>query len=395
MWARAEVCWQDETGSRCTAEATIEDTSASGACLRMKRPVTVGSRVDVKWHRGEFTAVARNCRRDGRDFLLGVRREKFAQESAQPKPEVRQVSALPLATPVPLTSTVPVTALTARLEQNGNRLSASSSVARIPSSAAANSAPGQAVAHSTRLASKISSDQERQSMESKSMFPKFWRHEPNPVAADKSPATEGPTSKANPCPPEAARAKGDWLSYEDIYRAAGILRPRSAYDINKIVEMLHSERIGAMPEEMRRASVLMAIEASGASTDDLLRDAKERQQALDTYESAQRKQLEQFEARKALENAQLEAEMARVAAHYAERIKANLDQIASEKEGLRSWEMAKQHESQRITEVIDLCTKPAEAQAAMASSGGGRNSSATRNGSGPSLVPGVVSGRPN
>jgi len=232
-------------------------------------------------------------------------------------------------------------------------------------------------------------------MESKSMFPKFWRREPAGVTTEK-PAADVPPSKANPHPSEAStRAQGDLLSYDDIYRAAGILRPRSTYDISKVVEMLHSERIRELSDEARRASVLMAVEAGGASADDLLRDANERQRALETYEAAQRKQVEQFEARKALENAQLEAEMARVAAHYAERIKANLDQVTGEKEALRNWEMAKQHESQRIGEVIALCANPAhESNAALAASAAGHGATA-RSGSGPSLVSGVVSGRPN
>jgi hypothetical protein len=231
-------------------------------------------------------------------------------------------------------------------------------------------------------------------MESKSIFPKFWRREQDNVAPQK-PAPDVPTTKPAPADPPEARAKGDLLSYDDIYRAAGIIRPRSAYGIHKVVEMLHSERIGSMSEEMRRASVLMAIEAAGASADDLLRDANERQLALSSYDSAQRKQLEQFESRKALENAQLEAEMARVAAHYAERIKANLDQVTAEKEALRNWEMAKQHESQRISEVIVLCTPAPAANTAMAASAGARATATPRTGGGPSLVSGVPSVRPN
>jgi len=232
-------------------------------------------------------------------------------------------------------------------------------------------------------------------MESKSMFPKFWRREQASVAPEK-PAADVPSQPAPPEPPEAARAQGEMLSYDDIYRAAGILRPRSAYGIHKVVEMLHSERIGGMPEEMRRASVLMAIEAAGASPDDLLLDATERQQALQTYEATQRKQLENFEARKAVENAQLEAEMARVAAHYAERIKANIDQVTAEKDALRNWEMAKQHESQRISEVIALCAPPAPAaNEAMAASAGARSAATPRTNSGPSLVSGVATTRPN
>lgn len=158
------------------------------------------------------------------------------------------------------------------------------------------------------------------------------------------------------------------LSYEDIYRAAGILSPRSGYGIHKVVDMLNSERIRNLAPEVKRASVLMALDAAGTSADDLLQDATRRQQALASYEAGQQKQLEEFEARKNQENAQIQAEMERITAHYAERIQHNHDQIAQEKETLRNWQMQKQCENQRITEVIELCAKqPAPAPAPVAS----------------------------
>ena len=75
MWAVAEVCWEDDTGKPSRVRGTLEDTSRSGACIRVKAPITVGSKLTVKWHREQFAAVARNCRSDGREFLLGVLRE--------------------------------------------------------------------------------------------------------------------------------------------------------------------------------------------------------------------------------------------------------------------------------------------------------------------------------
>ncbi len=89
-----------------------------------------------------------------------------------------------------------------------------------------------------------------------------------------------------------------------------------------------------------------------------------RQQALNSYEAGQQKQLEEFEARKAQENTKIQAEMDKVTAHYAERIQQNQDQVVRERESLHSWQMAKQYESQRIAEVIELCSKrPASAAA--------------------------------
>lgn len=197
-------------------------------------------------------------------------------------------------------------------------------------------------------------------MESKKLFPNFWRrqHDQNEDAPAKPTPTEAPMNKPNTHTAEAANGpRADLLSYDDIYHAAGIMNPRSGYGIHKVVEMLNSERIRALSKDIQRASVLMALDAAGASADELLRDATRRQQALDAYEDGQHKQVEEFEARKAQENAQIQAEMERITAHYAERIQHNQDQVAKEKEALRSWQMAKQHESQRISEVIELCAK--------------------------------------
>ena len=59
---------------------------------------------------------------------------------------------------------------------------------------------------------------------------------------------------------------GELLSMEDIYRAAGIVGPRRGYSINKVVEMLRSEHIRGLSKEMKRALVLMALDAAGVSS---------------------------------------------------------------------------------------------------------------------------------
>ena len=151
--------------------------------------------------------------------------------------------------------------------------------------------------------------------------------------------------------------RGELLNYDDIYRAVGILSPGAGYGIHKVVDMLNNERIRDLSKDAKRASVLMALDAAGISADELLTDATRRQNALSSYEASQSKQLEDFEARKAKENARIEEEMEKIRMHYAQRVQANLDQVVKEKEALRNWQMAMQHETQRIAEVIELCGK--------------------------------------
>jgi hypothetical protein len=199
---------------------------------------------------------------------------------------------------------------------------------------------------------------ERKDMQPKSLFPNFWRRakeqdrpepaNPKEVLVNK-PLT--PVADTNGARPQ------EMLSYDDIYHAAGIMNPASGYGIPKVVEMLNSQRIRDLSKEVKRASVLMALDAAGTSVEQVLCDATRRQEALNSYESSKKKQLEEFEATKTRENSQIEQEMERVRAHYAERIEHNREVIAQEKESLRNWQMAMQHELQRIAEVIELCGK--------------------------------------
>ncbi|MGA8685283.1 MAG: hypothetical protein WB623_12795 [Candidatus Sulfotelmatobacter sp.] len=110
------------------------------------------------------------------------------------------------------------------------------------------------------------------------------------------------------------------LPMEDIYSAAGITSPRKGYGINKVVNMLvnmlHSEHIRGLSTEMKRGAVRMALDAAGVAIDQIQQDAKARQDALDSYEIEQRKQVEAEWARKAEENIQIQADLERVKAHY-------------------------------------------------------------------------------
>ena len=86
LWAAAEISWEDSAGTPFRAPATLEDISVSEACIRVKSPVSVGSKVTIKWKRVQFSAIARNCRSDGREFLLGVRRDpKLLQTGSLPR----------------------------------------------------------------------------------------------------------------------------------------------------------------------------------------------------------------------------------------------------------------------------------------------------------------------
>ena len=144
-------------------------------------------------------------------------------------------------------------------------------------------------------------------------------------------------------------------TFEQVYQNAAIKPPRLPYNILKVAEMVSSSHLATMSPEAKRCSLLMALEAAGAAVEDVLQDAVIRQRALADYEEAQRTRVKNFENSKAEENNKIQAELDRLTTLHMSRIQANLDEVAREQDNFRSWQKAKNHESQRITEAAAFC----------------------------------------
>ena len=184
---------------------------------------------------------------------------------------------------------------------------------------------------------------------------------PNPVA---KPAVEAPMNVNVNANAKSARIpphQGRLLSLPDIYIAVGIMSSRHGYSIDSISAMLESEHLQGMTNDVKRASILMALEAAGVPAKDLLQDGTQRLDALNSYESSERKLFEEYEERKAQENAQIQLEIERVNAHFVDRMEKNKGEVESARDAFLSWQIAKQKEAQRISEVIALFTKSSAA----------------------------------
>ena len=160
------------------------------------------------------------------------------------------------------------------------------------------------------------------------------------VAPSAGPAPTFTTAVTNPA------------SFAEIYQAAEIHPPSHGFTIEKVGDMLRSEHIRTMPRDVKRSSVLVALEAVGAPIQDVIQDAMKRDQALDTFESVQEKALNQLEAQKTQENQEIQAEIDRVLAEHRSRIQANNDQVAKEKERFFAWRLKKQEEEQKIADSV-------------------------------------------
>lgn len=396
MMAIATISWEDRGGVVHTLPARIEDMSASGACLRVKIPVEIGSRIHVAWCRGEFSGTTKYCRTNNWEYLVGMQQDTVATPSPEKivtrpilpaapilKPAVahhkdsakihavpaqqgdgRRQYLAPIPAPAPPTL-IPMTFPSPEIHRsvvgfeiasNDTPCDSRSRKAGTVAAAKFQNGIGTVLEETTDMQNKWLNMGSRRPQQD---APKAEGNGSSlgrtaAVVADSevsSPAVDADSMRTTP--------RGDLLSLDDIYRSAGIVAPRLGYSITKVVQMLNSDHLRGLADEVKRASVLMALNAAGIPLGDILQDAAQRQSAVASYESDQRKKFEEYWARRAEENSLLQAEMERVTRQYVERMNRNLNEVAQEKDAFQKWQVAMQQEVQQISAAASLCAQPA------------------------------------
>lgn len=172
--------------------------------------------------------------------------------------------------------------------------------------------------------------------------------------------------------PKFTTPVSDPTSFEEIYKAAEIPPAPQGYSILKVAHMLESEHIRNLPSDVKKSSVLVALDAAGADIKDVIQDAVRRDRALDTYERVQQRAVAELESKKSQENAQLQAQIDKYLTEQRAKIQSNNDEIAREKERFAGWRLKKQQEEKKIADTVGyfvsenpITTGPVEAQATM------------------------------
>ncbi len=84
-----EASWEDQVGTMVTARVRMENKSATGACIRIKRRIEPGTKVHVQWRWGEFSGVVKYCKYEAGDYRVWIRRDPVAQETEEQLEAVR------------------------------------------------------------------------------------------------------------------------------------------------------------------------------------------------------------------------------------------------------------------------------------------------------------------
>jgi len=409
-------------GALQTARARMEDKSAGGACIRSRKAIPAGSKLKIQWRFEQFSGVVIYCRSEAREYIIGIQRIAGDIASEPPPSTSASPPLVPtaIATATPEPPALPhfdrATAMLAPTKPKPPSEPASDEVSRLPRevppaplrSATLLTLPGaseseeiirhrvnardgppadyrealEAPRHNQlrveRASKRNQADQERKPMVNKWLARAPWNMKPEAPAASggrnsayaevksASNAKENfmpqPTQTMERPPANSAREvpafQVELSPMEDLYRIAGIATPSKGYSVTKLVEMINSEHIRGLSRETKRAAILMALDAAGVSLEQVQRDAKSRQNALELYEAEQKKQVEAEWSRKAEEITHIQAELESIKAHYTSRINRNMEALARDKARFNAWITTKEQESQNMTEAVELCMKP-------------------------------------
>lgn len=395
-----EASWQDSNGALQTASGRIEDKSSGGACIRLGKQLEVGVQLRIDSRFEQFAGIVRYCRNEGREFIIGVQRDRTLK-----------MAPLSLTAAPPLEPVEEENALARSKKEAESELkseSAQEAKAEVPEQSRgirAEGSDGISARHERdfrdwRRVSRrkspsvgvrgdkmtIGRAREKESGEGKKFMKQKWldlaswnknrsqKHGEASIEAPEPFDEEGAIGdKENVMPisthmteknasREVPEFQVELLPIDDVFRVAGIASPSRGYSVGKVIEMVNSEHIRSLSREMKRAAVLMALDAAGVSVEQIQRDAKARQEALNSYEASQRKQAEAEWARKAEEITQIQSELESIKAHYIARIGRCTEALSRDKARFNNWVTTKDEESKNMAEAVDLCLKTANAE---------------------------------
>ncbi len=180
--------------------------------------------------------------------------------------------------------------------------------------------------------------------------------EPADPSAASTPAPEPqrvsdvvPDAGLDVAPPKSATVPVDLSS---VYDAAKIPAPAHGYTVLKVAEMLQNEHIRALPADVKRKSLMVALDAAGVKVTEIVEDAVRRDRALDTYERVLLKSVEDLRAQTAADNQRIEDEIAQRVAELRARIDENTKKARREEEEFLAWQTRKHQEEETIATAV-------------------------------------------
>lgn len=139
---------------------------------------------------------------------------------------------------------------------------------------------------------------------------------------------------------------------EQVYKAAGIATPAHGYTIDRVAELLASERLAKMDAESKATAVLVALDAAKVDLKEVLQDAIRRDKALDAFDEFQEKRLADLRKKKEDENRSIEEEIRKLVEQRRAQVELNRKNLREIEADLLSWKDVKLREEERLAAVV-------------------------------------------
>ena len=153
-----------------------------------------------------------------------------------------------------------------------------------------------------------------------------------------------------------AREAAATVDLAAVYEAAKIAAPAHGYTVLKVAEMLDSEHIRTLPPDVKRKSVMVALDAARVKITEIVEDAVRRDRALDTYEKVLSKSVDDLRAETAADNQRIEQEIATRVAELRAQIDENNRKMSAEERELAAWRARKHREEEVIATAVGYFT---------------------------------------
>jgi len=155
-----------------------------------------------------------------------------------------------------------------------------------------------------------------------------------------------------PRPEELSAVKADVTDFAAVYEEAGIQPPAHGYGIDKVAEMLESKRLAPLAREVKATAVMAALEAAGAPIRDAIQDAVLRDRALDAFEAAKEREVQETRATNEARIKELTSEMDAL----LKKINTEIERLKKDGEAAQKafgeLQVRKRREEDRLRDVV-------------------------------------------
>ena len=143
--------------------------------------------------------------------------------------------------------------------------------------------------------------------------------------------------------------------FNKIYRAAG-LPPRGSgkFTIHKVEQLLKSEHLSGLSDKVKQRSILVTLESSNKSLDEVIQDAVARDKAIDQYDGMLRKDVKDLERQVQQENSEIEKEIEEYLKRKKKQMEQNKAKVEQARQMYEKWKSEKETEEQRLLRAVSV-----------------------------------------